>query len=538
MSVFFDKLLHRLPFLSRLRRLKRRQRAELEKEQALRKLAESESSLDLAIWGGHLGLWEWDIPADRVTNHWLTLLGYQPQDFAQNFGTWEKLVHPEDYQTLLSQMKAYLDGELDFFEVEFRAKNKAGNYHWILCRGKITDWDDGGMPVRMAGTQLEISNARRDQEALKFQETIINSINDAIISVDLDSRIMTWNNAAEAMYGYSREEAIGQKSNDLLRVHYTNQKRDWVLKVLAEEGEWQGETIQYHKDGTALDIFSSTVMIFDDSDKPYCIATVNRDITDRKSNEKRLKNLARELRRSNKELEEFAYVASHDLKEPLRGLNNYASFIMEDYHDKLDDEGRHKLETLQRLSRRMEELLDSLLQYSRVGRLDLAFAEVDLNRLIKTVLENLRVAVSEKKARITVQENFPVTRCDRVRLGEVFQNLIGNALKYNDKSEPEIEVGFLRKGATTPEGEKVPGPVFFVKDNGIGIKEKHHDVIFKIFKRLHGRDKYGGGSGAGLTIVDKIINRHKGRIWLSSVPGEGSTFFFTVNIEEGDSHKK
>jgi len=231
-----------------------------------------------------------------------------------------------------------------------------------------------------------------------------------------------------------------------------------------------------------------------------------------------------ELNQSNKELDDFAYIASHDLKEPLRGIHNFSSFLLEDYGGKLDGEGRSKLETLMRLTRRMETLIDSLLQYSRLGRVDLAIDRVDLNEIVAECLDSLAISLQEEKVDVRVPRPLPVVRADRVRVGEIFYNLIVNAMKYNDKAEKWIEVGWREN----PAGP----PVFYVRDNGIGIPEKHHDAVFRIFKRLHGRDKYGGGTGAGLTIVKKIVERHHGRIWVESSAGEGTAFYFT--LQEGD----
>jgi signal transduction histidine kinase len=245
--------------------------------------------------------------------------------------------------------------------------------------------------------------------------------------------------------------------------------------------------------------------------------------------EDRTRELARrneELHQSNKELDDFAYIASHDLKEPLRGIHNFSNFLLEDYADKLDDDGRSKLETLMRLTKRMETLIDSLLQFSRLGRVDLAMDRVDLNQIVAEVLDSLAITLQEEKVEVRVPRPLPKVHADRVRVGEIFANLVVNAVKYNDKPQKSIEIG--TQNGSAPGGDP---PVFYVRDNGIGIPEKHYDAVFRIFKRLHGRDKFGGGTGAGLTIVKKIVERHHGRIWLESSPGEGTTFYFTLQEE-------
>ncbi|WP_119674788.1 ATP-binding protein [Deinococcus sp. RM] len=237
-----------------------------------------------------------------------------------------------------------------------------------------------------------------------------------------------------------------------------------------------------------------------------------------------------ELERSNADLDAFAYIASHDLKEPLRGLHNYSVFLLEAYAQQLDEDGVAKLNTLVRLTQRMDDLIDSLLLYSRVGRVDLNVRDTDLNDVLADVLDILSARFEQAGAEVT-RGALPTLPVDRVRVGEVLNNLVSNAVKYNDKP-PRIEVGALPPGERgdliVPEGVPDQAWVLFVRDNGIGIRDRHFENIFRIFKRLHGRDQYGGGTGAGLTIVKKIIERHGGQIWPVSAVGEGTTFYFTL----------
>ncbi|PPS45094.1 ATP-binding protein [Chroococcidiopsis sp. TS-821] len=230
-----------------------------------------------------------------------------------------------------------------------------------------------------------------------------------------------------------------------------------------------------------------------------------------------------ELARSNSELDAFAYIASHDLKEPLRGIHNYSNFLIEDYADVLEAEGVSKLQTLVRLTQRMEDLINSLLHFSRLGRVELALRKTDLNELVNGVIDILNISLKETAVDIRIPRPLPSVYCDPVQMSEVFSNLISNAIKYNNKPDKIVEIGFLDSPPTQPESITL-----YVKDNGIGIKEKHFDAIFRIFKRLHPLNKYGGGTGAGLTIAKKIVERHHGKIWVESTYGEGSTFYFTL----------
>ncbi|QNE40528.1 GAF domain-containing protein [Hymenobacter sp. NBH84] len=243
-----------------------------------------------------------------------------------------------------------------------------------------------------------------------------------------------------------------------------------------------------------------------------------------------LSRLNAELERSNDELDSFAYVASHDLKEPLRGIHNYSIFLLEDYADRLDAEGVSKLQTLVRLSQRMEALIESLLQISRVGRLDLVPIPTDMNELVSGVLELLAPRLEQTHTTVTVAGPLPTILADPIRLGEVFNNLITNAMRYSNDPEKYVTIGVAAANASSvadfPSPEQFD--VFYVRDQGIGIDPKHHENIFKIFKRLHSQDKYGGGTGAGLAIAKKMIEKHGGKLWVESVLGQGATFYFSL----------
>jgi two-component system, chemotaxis family, sensor kinase Cph1 len=233
-----------------------------------------------------------------------------------------------------------------------------------------------------------------------------------------------------------------------------------------------------------------------------------------------------ELERSNTELDSFAYIASHDLKEPLRGIHNYSNFLMEDYAEVLDADGVAKLNTLVRLTKRMEDLINSLLHYSRLGRAELCRQPTNLNHLLQQAIDTLRISQPQNPIEFRLPQSLPTILGDRTQLGELFTNLLTNAIKYNDKSDKWVEIGFTE--SETKQSEDSIFYTFYVRDNGIGIAQQHLERVFQIFKRLHARDEYGGGTGAGLTIVQKIVERHGGTIWIESTPGEGSTFYFTL----------
>jgi light-regulated signal transduction histidine kinase (bacteriophytochrome) len=249
----------------------------------------------------------------------------------------------------------------------------------------------------------------------------------------------------------------------------------------------------------------------------------------------RLADINDDLARSNEDLDAFAYVASHDLKEPLRGIHKYTHQLLDEASG-INEAQRKKLEALMRLTLRMDSLLDSLLHFSRVGRLQLDLSVVDLDEVLGEALEMVEARRTERATDVVIARPLPTIACDRVRVREVFVNLLSNSMKYNDKPRRRIEIGYLAPDEPGSRGDAPPEAsghaVYFVRDDGIGIQQRHQEQVFKMFRRLHGRDEYGGGSGAGLAIVKKLVERHSGHVWIASIPGEGTTIFFTL---EGDT---
>ncbi len=399
-------------------------------------------------------------------------------------------------------------------------------------------------------------------------QAIMDNVNEGIMTVDEQGNIESFNKGAEIMFGISAEEILGQKASQLIPLSYYQEYAS-SISVYQHTGKSEIfgtslEIIGLRRDNTTFPL-ELTVNDMEINGRPM-FTGILRDITQRKKAEEALVKAYGDLQgrsddlteaneklsRSNQELDDFAYIASHDLKEPLRGIHNYSTFLIEDYSDKIDEEGVSKLNTLVRLTQRMETLINSLLYFSRVGRVDLAIQETDLNDGIHGVLDSLCVTLEEKDIDVRIPRTLPTIVCDQTRVIEVFRNLITNAMKYNDKNKKWIEIGYLQNEETkmapqapdemanttkylTGDNENslaTPKLIFYVRDNGIGIKEKHMDSVFRIFKRLHGHDKFGGGTGAGLTIVKKIVERHEGRIWVDSTFGEGTTFYFTLQGDE------
>lgn len=527
-----------------------------ERRHAEELLQKSDKRFELAIRGTSDGLWDWNIVTNEVwyAPRFKEMLGYQDVEFPNRFASFETHLHPEDKQATLDAIFKHLEKHIPY-DIECRIKNKHGKYLWFRTRG-IAEFSDDGNPLRMAGSIQDIDDQKRAQdeisryagdlwnarEAIRINqqrfELAVEGTSDGLWDwVNVQKDTQWWSPRFYELLGYNNDEIEAStaqlktllhpddvsQTSEAMRCHF---EQDKPFEVDCRLKTKQGHYRWFRRRGK---------ITRNKSGRPLRMAGSLQDITERKEAEQELARRAEELEQSNRELDDFAYIASHDLKEPLRGIHNYATFLIEDYQDKIDENGVNKLHTLQRLSQRMENLIDTLLHFSRVGRVDMANQETDLNEVLADVIETLHVTLNESGIDIRTPNPLPIIYCDRARIGEVFRNLITNAMKYNDKPKKWIEVSVEDNAPqdnllkTNSNKQIVDNRyVFYVQDNGIGIPEKHIDSIFRIFKRLHGKNKFGGGTGAGLTIVKKIVERHGGNVWVESTHGQGSTFKFTL----------
>ncbi len=373
--------------------------------------------------------------------------------------------------------------------------------------------------------RMEIDRARADTVA--FYEALLEGVTTyAILILDPEGNITTWNAGAHKLKGYEADEIVGRHFS----VFYTSEDiadglPDLALVRAREDGKFEEESLRVRKDGSQFWASQVISPVRADDGVLLGYVKVTRDISGRKANLAAIHDYIGELKRSNQELDDFAYIASHDLKEPIRGLSNNARFLLEDYAEVLDDGGKKRLNRMGYLCQRMESLVDDLLYFSRLGRQALAIQPADLNAVVRNIELMMEATLSEKGVEIVIPEPLPTVTCDVPRVTEALRNLIGNAVKYNDKAEKRVEIGI--------HGTDGKAPVYYVRDNGIGIEARFFDDVFRIFKRLNEENDAVKGTGVGLTFVKKIVERHGGRIWLESEPGAGTTFYFTLQASEG-----
>jgi len=399
-----------------------------------------------------------------------------------------------------------------------------------------------GKPVSMPKiTNAEDEIGKLAQVLHAFQRNanlliaIVASSDDAIISKTMDGIITSWNASAERLFGYNAAEMIGQHINLIIPPERRKEEQQIIAQIRQGKPVEHFETMRMDKHGRYIHIALTVSPIRDATGNVIGASKTARDITARKKAEAELIHYTHALERSNRELDDFAYIASHDLKEPLRGIHNHSRFLLEDNADKLDAESVKKLNRLVYLSQRMERLVNDLLYFSRLGRQELAIQKTDINEVIHDIENTLDHFLVEHKARISIPVPLPIITCDKPRVTELFRNLITNAVKYNDRPEKTVEIGFLSTYAS-PQGIPYKN-VFYVKDDGKGIAREFHEEIFRIFKRLQNSTGIEDGTGVGLTFVKKIVERHGGKIWLESEPGRGTTFYFTLEGSNDDTAK-
>jgi PAS domain S-box-containing protein len=350
--------------------------------------------------------------------------------------------------------------------------------------------------------------ARRSQAQL---QQILEATPDFVVIADTRERVRYLNAAARKMLGVAAAGPLQLKVADFVPPQVLRAIREAGAPTAREHGTWTGEAVVIGGDGREIPVSLVIIAHTSPGGEVEAFSTIMRDITE----QQRAQEM---LRRRADEMETFAYSASHDLQAPLRTFEGYARWLLEDYGHALDAEGRQLCAEIMADAVHMKMLLDGLLEYSRIGRLNPQAVVIDTKSVIEWVLHDLQLEIVDKGATIHLPAILPTVVYPEGRLTQVFSNLISNALKFTTDRPPEITIGC----------DEHPGHYrFSVRDNGIGIAPEHHERIFEIFKRLHTRDVYPG-TGVGLTIVKRIVETHGGQIGVESTPGEGATFWLTI----------
>jgi PAS domain S-box-containing protein len=475
------------------------------------------ASLDMLCIAGFDGYFK------RINRAWCDTLGFTEEELLGR--PYIDFVHPEDRNaTAVEAHRNASGGSVLSFQNRYRCKD--GSYRWLMWRST----PDAERQLVYALARDVTEQRRLEMElrvAILWQRAILDSANFTIISCRPDGIIETLNASALRELGYAEDELVGRVTPAVL--HDAAEVEARARELSAELGREvapgfetliakaklgrpdEHEWTYVRKDGSRFPILLSVTALRGAGGEVVGFLGIGTNLTMRKRAEE-------ELLRSNRDLEQFAYVASHDLKEPLRMVTNYLQLLERRYAGKLDADAHQFIDFAVDGAHRMRRLIDDLLEYSRVGTRGKPPVQTESAAVLRAVLENLSLAIEESGATVTQDRTLPTVLADETQLGQVFQNLIANALKFRGAEPPRIHIGAQRENGRW---------TFSVSDNGIGIAGEFFERIFVIFQRLHTREEYAG-TGIGLAVCKKIVERHGGRIWVRSEPGAGTTFYFTL----------
>lgn len=381
------------------------------------------------------------------------------------------------------------------------------------------------LELRQARDHLEIEVAERTQQA-----SLLNLTHDSIFVRDMGDIITYWNRGAQELYGWKAEEALGKRSPELLKTAFPAPAEEIRAELLRTE-RWDGELERSRSDGTRVIVASRWSLRRDNRGQPSAILETNNDITDRKRREEEIRTLNEELGRrtvelesSNKELEAFAYSISHDLRAPLRHMSGFTELLHKSAGPTLSEKSQRYVTMILEAAKRMGNLIDDLLAFSRIGRAEAHKTTLSLEQLVQEAVSEVRQDTAGREIAWNVSA-LPAWHGDRSMLRLAFVNLVSNAVKFTRTRErAQIEIGCTE--------QKTDQVTLFVRDNGVGFDMKYYNKLFGVFQRLHAPEAFEG-TGIGLATVQRIVHRHGGRIWAEGLVDQGATFYFSLSKSRG-----
>jgi PAS domain S-box-containing protein len=481
-----------------------------------------------------------DSRALHVNRALCDMLGYTPQELLELPP--HALSHPHDWQEEVVRRGRLLAGAASSYQCEHRLLHRDGRVVWVQLTCALTR-DAAGRADYFVAQVQDISRARtaeaalRDSEErlrvsrqrLREQSELLDQARDAIVVHDLDRTIRHWNLGAQRMFGFSREQAVGQTFDSLMGPGATLPPPA-VAELLATGG-WTGELDCIDAQGRMIVVERRCTVMRDADGEPTTVLAVNTDVTERRRAEKeivllnnvleqRIRKRTAELEESNEDLRDFAYSLAHDLRAPLASIDGFSAQLEMRLARLLDDKSRHYLKRVRAGVKLMADLTDALLALADLSNTQLLHQSVDLSAIARSITERLREQLPDRDVDVVV-EDTPRAQGDVRLLTDVMENLLGNAWKFTSRTaRAQIVFG----GQSWPNGSYL----YHVKDNGAGFDPAYAYKLFGPFQRLHTASEFEG-TGIGLAMVRKIVSRHGGRVWAESLPGEGASFFFTLN---------
>ncbi len=503
-------------------------------EELYRRFRDDPALFDFLQAGSLDGVWYWDV--ENPEHEWYSprfaeLFGYEPHEIPPTSAWWQDNIAPEDLPAALAAFEEHAADANRPYDQVVRYRHKKGHLVWVRCRGLIIR-DDQGRPLRMLGAHTDVSELKNIEAQLRGRvadsdagrksaesvfEALYNTSPDMLVSVDAtDASVRRCNDTLCEVIGRPRSEIVGRP---IFELYHPSAHSDAMaaFQAFKRSGAVNNrELALLHKDGSRIPVLLSVRAVRDADGNVVESMSTWRDIRELKRLAS-LEALTEQLKRSNEDLERFAYVASHDLQEPLRMVTSYAELLATSFEGKLDAESAKYLEFVVDGANRMKQLINDVLQLSRLQAAPTPFPRVDLNDIKDEVLRVLSKSIEESGASVHSDALPKVCGVHR-QLSQALQNLVANAIKFSKPGSVNVRITAEQREAMWVIG---------VADNGIGIDPKFHDTIFEVFRRLQARDTYEG-TGIGLSIVRRVAQLHGGRAWVESEVGGGSTFYLSL----------
>ena len=489
-----------------------------------KQLAEEKYRLKQIIDGTDAGTWEWNVQTNQIifNEKWAQMIGYTLKDLEPTtLSTWQQFAHPDDLIISSQKLEDYFEGRSNNYECVCRLKHKSGEWVWVLSHGKVMTKTKNNQPEWVFGSHIDITSIKKLEQELEFEKqkfsTIFNSTFQFIGFLETDGTLIEANHTAINFAGLKPQDVIGKKFWDCHWWQISPQTQDELKLAIAKAAK--GEMVNYE------------VAVWDERKNPVTILFNLKPLKNLKGEVisiipegtiiQELVNYRKNLESKNQELEGFASVAAHDLKEPLRMINQFMGKLSQKYQNQLDETAQKYIHFAVDGSKRMNNLINDLLAYAELGGAHKnSFTNVNLNEVFEDT-KKLNEAVLEEKNAQLLANNLPTIWGQKTAMQLLFQNLIGNGLKYQPLygAKPKIEINLINE-------DKLGYTISF-KDNGIGISKENQNKVFNLFARLQNKFEYAG-TGMGLATCKKIVELHHGRIWVNSDLGEGATFMVFI----------
>lgn len=490
-------------------------------------LDETNEKLQLSVEAGQIAIWIWDLNTNELEwNDQAYKVFGVPDNFEPTFEKFGTMVHPEDLDYVVqATQKTVETGEK--LDIEFRWNRPDGKEIILTGRGDIVR-DEDGNPVQMIGINMDITERMRLLENIQLKESQLRSFVEqapaAVAMLDTEMKYITVSNQWFKQYNLDKKDLVGISHYDIFPE--INEMPEWLeqhQRVLNGEELANPKDKIVRKDGAVQWISWKLIPWFNEPGEIGGMIMYTADITSEvyytEKLEKEVVNRTKELASVNDELESFSYSISHDLRAPLRSINGFSDIIMEDHSEQLDEEGKRLMGVVKESAVTMGQLIDDILEFSRLGKKKIQKSEIDMTKLFENVCEVEAGTYSDKQIDLKIGD-LPNAMGDIALIKQVVVNLVSNAFKYSSKKDKIV----INIGCDQSEENEV---TYFIKDNGTGFKMEYHDKLFGVFHRLHSKNEFEG-TGVGLAIVKRIINKHGGKIWAESEKGKGSTFFFSM----------